>query len=278
MIFAFKKAVAPFFMPLPMIMLVLVIGLLLLWLTRREKTGKLLTTIGVILLYAVSTNLIPDVMIRPLEDRYPPLTVHADASALPRNIAYVVVLGGGHVYNPKLPLTGQISQEELTRLVEGIGLHRRLPGSRLVLTGGAIHDPVPEAQMMANVAGFLGVAPDEMILDTRSEDTKDEAVDVRRIVGEKPFILVTSAEHMPRAMALFEKQGMRPIPAPTVYQVKTPKDRIRFDPIPKPENISVAEHAVYEYLGILWAWLRGQISSPLIAVFGSVRVIGNSGV
>lgn len=274
MIFALKKAIAPFFMPLPMITLVLVIGLLLLWLTRRKTAGKIIITLGVVLLYGVSTNLIPDILIRPLENRYPPLRVHGASTALLQNIAYIVVLGGGHVYNPKLPLTGQIGGEELARLVEGIGLHRHLPDSRLVLTGSAVDDPVPEAEMMAGVAEFLGVAPDEMILDVRSEDTKDEAVDVRRIVGEKPFILVTSAEHMPRAMALFYRQGMQPIPAPTVYQVKTPPDRQQFSPVPKARNIDVTDHAIHEYLGILWAWLRGQISSPAAVIFGPVAVTG----
>lgn len=262
MIFAFKKTVAPFFMPLPVILLMLVIGLLLMWLTRKEKTGWILVLLGVVLLYAVSTNLIPNAMIRPLENRYPPLSAHRAAADLPGNISYVVVLGGGHVLNPDLPLTSQIGQEALVCLVEGIGLCRRFPKTRLVLSGGAIDDPVSDAEMMAGVAGLLGVTPDKIILETRPQDTKDEARYIKQIVGEKPFVLVTSAEHMPRAMALFAKQGMRPVPAPTVYRCNTPRDRERFDSIPKSGNISTAEHAVYEYLGIIWAWLRGQIASP----------------
>ena len=43
---------------------------------------------------------------------------------------------------------------------------------------------------------------------------------VKEIVGKDKFILVTSASHMLRAMALFRKQGMEPIPAPTDYMVK----------------------------------------------------------
>jgi len=42
---------------------------------------------------------------------------------------------------------------------------------------------------------------------------KDEAVLVQKIVQEDRFVLVTSANHMPRSMALFRKLWMEPAPA-----------------------------------------------------------------
>ena len=98
--------------------------------------------------------------------------------------------------------------------MEGIRLHRLLPGSKIVLTGGIGFDGPPEATTLSRVAEELGVAKSDMVLEVESRDTKDHPLYVRHIVKEEPFILVTSAFHMPRAMRLFVKQGLAPIPAP----------------------------------------------------------------
>ena len=64
-----------------------------------------------------------------------------------------------------------------------------------------------------------GVESEDIVLETKATDTKDHPIYVKEIVGRDRFILVTSASHMPRAMALFRQHGMEPIPAPTDYMV-----------------------------------------------------------
>ncbi len=64
------------------------------------------------------------------------------------------------------------------------------------------------------------VKSEDIVLETKATDTKDHPIYVKKIVGKDRFILVTSASHMPRAMALFRKHGMEPIAAPTDYMVK----------------------------------------------------------
>jgi uncharacterized SAM-binding protein YcdF (DUF218 family) len=98
-----------------------------------------------------------------------------------------------------------------------------------------------------------------VILESLSKDTKDEARLIKNIVGNDRFVLVTSASHMPRSMALFKKLGMQPIPAPTDYWVK---ERQGISPamfFPSSNGLRKAERAFYEYLGLAWANLRGQI-------------------
>jgi len=83
----------------------------------------------------------------------------------------------------------------------------------------------------------------------------------KKIVGPDPFLLVTSAAHMPRSMALFRKQGMNPIPAPTGHQVKE-RQRGEISPgsfFPGIGELEKAEMAVYEYLGLAWVKIRGKI-------------------
>ncbi|MBW2649390.1 MAG: YdcF family protein [Deltaproteobacteria bacterium] len=94
-----------------------------------------------------------------------------------------------------------------------------MPESRLVFSGGAVFDPVSEAEVMARAAEIMGVEGDRIILEEISRDTGDQARLVQKIVGDERFILVTSASHMPRSMVLFRKSGMEPIPAPTDYRV-----------------------------------------------------------
>ncbi|MBX4373171.1 YdcF family protein, partial [Mycobacterium tuberculosis] len=52
-----------------------------------------------------------------------------------------------------------------------------------------------------------------IVLD-RPKDTEEEALAVKRAIGDAPFLLVTSASHLPRAMIFFRHAGLDPLPAP----------------------------------------------------------------
>jgi uncharacterized SAM-binding protein YcdF (DUF218 family) len=253
--FLFKKIVTPFFLPVSVCIEVLLLGLILLWFTRLQKTGKVIVTIGLILLTGLSYGPVSEALLRPLEYKYPPLL---NSDYLPQ-VKWVVVLGGGHISNPQIPVTSRISSSALYRLVEGIRLYRQQPGRKLILTGGVIFDPVSHAQVLAEVAQAVGVKKQDLVLEQHSKDTKDEALLVKALVGNEKFILVTSAVHMPRSMALFRNQGMDPIPAPADFLVTKGQG---FGPgifFPGAGELVQAERAVYEYLGMAWARLRGQM-------------------
>jgi len=254
--FLFKKIVAPLFFPLSIILEILIVGIFLLWFTRRQKAGKAVVFAGALLLGLLSYSSISDICLKPLEYKYPPvMDLHQFSE-----VKWVVVLGGGHNSDPNLPVTSQISESSLSRLVEGIRIHKLLPKSKLVLSGGAVFDPVPESKVMAGVAEVMGIGENRLVLEKLSKDTKDQARLIHEIVGDERFILVTSASHMPRSMALFQKLGMKPIPAPADYWVKK---RHRISPgvlFPNADSLRKMERVFYEYLGLGWAWLRGQIN------------------
>ena len=105
-----------------------------------------------------------------------------------------------------------------------------------------------------------GQGPEDIVLETKAADTKDHAIYVKEIVGKDRFILVTSASHMPRAMALFRKHGMEPVPAPTDYMVKVRGWGLR--PMmffPSAGSLEKAGRAIHEYLGIIWGKVRSQM-------------------
>ena len=253
--FLLKKIIAPFFFPLPLCFEILLIGLVLLWFTRKQKLGKIVVSIGVVFLATLSYGAVSSILLQPLEYKYAPVLTAQSV----RDVKWVVVLGGGQTSDPRIPSNSQLSESSLSRLVEGIRLHKMLPDSKLVLSGGSAFDPVPNAKVMADVARIVGVHDRDLLLESASKDTKDEARLIREIVGQDRFILVTSASHMPRSMCLFKKLGMQPIPAPTDYWVK---ERQGINPamfFPNSNGLRNAERAFYEYLGLAWAKIMGQI-------------------
>ena len=217
--FLLKKIIAPFFFPVPLIFFLSLAGLFLLWFTSKQKIGKIFITAGFSVFILCSFSLTSDILIRPLESRYPPVsdeTLLSGAEQLPE---MVVVLSGGHTSNTAFPMTSQIGQDSLTRLIEGIRIYRRIPGCKLLLSGGSVYGPVPAAEAMARVARSIGVDEEDIIIEAESRDTDDQARIIKSMLGDRHFILVTSASHMPRSIALFRKLGMDPLPAPTMHKV-----------------------------------------------------------
>lgn len=260
--FVLKKIVSQFLYPFPVCLLFAIIGVVLLWCTRRQKTGKVLVSLSVTGLLAFSYGLLPRLLIEPLERTFPPLAPALSrgtsvAPALP-SVSWVAVLAGGVKVDPQLPATSQLGTSSLVRLVEGIRLHRHLPGSKLLLSPGFHLASVPTREIVSAAAQALGVDQQNIAVGPYVRDTHEEAVAFQTFVGREPFILVTSALHMPRAMALFTKLHMRPIPAPAGHWV-TPRLRTSVGSfIPGPGWLGYSAAAIHEYVGMLWAKLRGQ--------------------
>ncbi len=257
--FLFKKIVSMFCLPAPLSILAAAAGLVLLWFTKRQKTGKIAVTAAFAMWLAVSFDPLSRVLLRPLADRYPCLAADGRAPASARGVKWIVVLGGGYRPDASLASTSRLTSSALARLVEGVRLWRLLPGARLILSGGAWRGGCSEADIMAALAQELGVPRDAIVLEGESLDTKDQAALVKRLAGEKRIILVTSAYHMPRALALFRKQNLRPIPAPVGE-----RGRPYYGPFwgwtPfSGRAMQRTRRAVREYLGLAWAKMRGQI-------------------
>ena len=262
--FIFKKIFSKFLFPLPLILCFFLVGLYLLWFTKKQKLGKIFVSISVFVLLVLSYGAVPDALLAPLEREYAAYPTEMVASdnepkSVNQSIGYVVVLGGGHTFDSKLPLTSQLSEGSLFRLIEGISIHRKNADSKLILIGGSISASIATATVMAELAIELGVDKSNIITKTESKDTKDEARIIKGVVENRSFILVTSASHMPRSIAMFKKLGMNPVPAPTEHNVKETQSISPGLFFPNSSNLHKTEKAVYEYLGTLWAKLRGQI-------------------
>jgi uncharacterized SAM-binding protein YcdF (DUF218 family) len=258
--FAIKKLLSAGLQPYSVMFAVMVVGLILLFFSHRQRLAKILLTTGLGLLALFSVSPVARTIARPLETAYSPLLAQAtqasetlpDGSPAPR---WVVVLGGGHSESQSLAAIHQLAPPALARLTEGIRLQRLLPESKLVMSGGNSH-----SQVLAAAAVSLGVSQERIMRGPDVLDTIDEARGLHAILGQDRFALVTSATHLPRAMAMFKKVGMNPIPAPTEYlAIDTP---LNFEQvlgfIPHAGPGVMIERAWHEYLGLAWAKLRGQ--------------------
>lgn len=252
-IFLLKKIAGAILMPLPLGLLMAGVGLVMLWCTQRQKVGKVLTTVAVVFLGAASYGPVSDRLLSSVEHQYPPF-VELDSL---ESIHWVVVLGGGHVSDPSIPITSQVGKTSLVRLNEGLRILQQIHEGRLLLSGGKVFDPVSNAEMMARIAIALGFPKEKIVLATTPKDTAEEAQAIYQKIGSSPFVLVTSASHMPRAMFIFQRLGMHPIPAPTNHLVRKRQDGRPLDFLPNSLNLHKTERAFYEHLGLLWEQIRG---------------------
>lgn len=254
--FLLKKLISPLFMPVSVVLMLALVGLFCLWFTRRQRTGKVLVTVAIGLLGLLSHDCVSNLLAGPLEKKYPPITNMASV----QGVKWIVVLGGGSEVDPKLPASTFLSGPSLVRLLEGVSLYKRNPGSKLIVTGRSSFGGItPVAAVMADVAREWGVKAEDIVVERASKDTKDHAAFVKEIVGDDRFVLVTSASHMPRTMGLFRRQRLAPKAAPTDYMAKAREGRLTpQDFFPSAEGLEKTERAVHEYLGLVWAWVRGQ--------------------
>jgi uncharacterized SAM-binding protein YcdF (DUF218 family) len=166
-----------------------------------------------------------------------------------------VVLGGG-ISSPVRADSPPNLERAADRYWHAAQLYHAGKAPVLVLSGGGDDTALTEAQSMALFLQDLGVPESALVLEGRSRNTGQNAVEAAiwlRAQGVDRILLVTSALHMPRAIRLFEIQGLQVIAAPTDYE--------QFDyPLwrrwwPEAEALEGSARAMKELLG---AWLAAR--------------------
>ena len=142
----------------------------------------------------------------------------------------IIMLGGGAMPDsPDVDGVGALCSSPANRLLTAVRLQRKL-GVPILLSGGQVYeDTGAEAKIARRMLIDLGVPEDQILVETRSINTTQNARYSAEILREHSFtqpILVTSAFHMKRAVLNFEKQGIDVVPYPADYQV-TPCSTIR---------------------------------------------------
>ena len=243
--FLLKKFVSFFVEPYGMVLALFFLGLFFLFL-KKQKKAKVFLVLGFVTMFLFSYPPFANFLVSNLESQYPKYDYK-------QNVKYIHVLGNGHNTDTEQPLSSNITNAGLKRDIEGILIHLKTKNSKLIFTGFKGSTNISNAQINASLAIFLGVSPDDIIINGKPKDTKEEAMFAKSLVGSEPFVLVTSATHMPRAMMTFKSLGLNPIPAPTAFYKKENHNLLR---APNIGSFGVSQIAVHEYLGILWNKIR----------------------
>ena len=255
--YGLKKIIGFFTMPLPFCIVVNLVGLFLIARGRR-RLGFWFAGASMALLVVLSLPLVGEWLMRPLEPHYP-VTSQREILEKNPNLDYVVVLGGGFHPGKEFSFATRLAPDSLRRLIDGLALCRQLPHATLVLSGGGGTGET-QAEVMGALAASLGWDPSRLILETQARNTEEQARLLVPVVGTDPFVLVTSAKHMPRALALFRARGLSPVPFPCDHIVKSDSG-IASGMVPSIYGLALSNAALHEYLGMLFAWFTGLFRS-----------------
>jgi len=245
-----KKIVTMFLMPLPLGVILILLGLFFLYRNKLAK-AKFILSLSVVWFFAFSYPPFVHMFLHKIESKHP--TLHQ----APKEIKYIYVLGNSHTTDETLPITSQVSRNAVIRLNEGIRLYRQLNEEASIIVSGfsGLYDPTTHAVMQEKLALALGVRKDHIILRTKPKDTQEEAKVAKELLGDKPFILVTSASHMTRSIKIFKNEGLTPIPAPTNHLVSTKHPR--YTHFFSSDALEKSRIIFHEVLGIIWQKLKG---------------------
>ena len=246
--FVFKKIVSAFLLPIPIGLFLLFIAFFYLMFNSYKK-AKIFLFLSLTWFLIFSFQPFSNAILSPLENSH-------QALLLTPKVNYILVLGSGHKSDENLTITSQVKMVGINRLVEGIRHYKNLENAKLIVSGYGGFDKNSHAYMQEKLAISLGVKKEDIIRLDTPKDTKEEAVEAKKIIGDKQFILVTSASHMKRSVLLFQKEGLNVIASPTNHLAYNDN---AYSAYFSARNLRNCETAIHEYLGLLYSTLRNEI-------------------
>lgn len=247
--FALKKIIGTWLMPLPFLLTLALFAVVLYRYSRCKRLSMLLLASSFITLTLLSLDPVSTRLAATLEEQHP--------SYQNQPVEFIHVLGNGHTTVNSLPITSQLTPAALARTIEGVRIYRLNPNAKLIFSGYSGGDENSNAKMNAKMAMALGVPESAIILLESPQDTIEEAIESQQVTKGRPFALVTSATHMVRAMKIFQRQGLQPIPAPTAHISKQKSGSMPIHHyFPRAHNLEVSEKVCHEWLGLIWLALR----------------------
>lgn len=244
------------FKPSNSFVILTVLGLVLAW-VRWRRSGLSLASLGAIALVLWGVSPAGLWLMRPLETRFP-------QPQLPSEIAGIIVLGGSVMP----PLTEAWDQPALNdraeRLTEAVALANRYPEAPIAFSGGpwkTSESDMSEAAVAKRFFRDMGVN-NALIREAKAANTHDNAQRLAEVLPQRdtrPWILITSAYHMPRAAGLFARTGLDIIPYPVDYKT-TPDSSGWWHEIAA--GADGADFAAREWVALFVYYWRGWLDTP----------------
>lgn len=245
--------------PVNLAIILLLVACLLAFLRWKRSAARLAGCATLWLVLCVWTSF-GAILVTPLEERFP-------RPPLPGSVAGIVVLGGGFEGGINLARGGYELNSGGDRYVEAAILARRFPDARIVISGGSgalMLDGEDDASTALRLMEAVGVARDRLFLEGKSRNTHENAVFTKDLVSPasgETWLLVTSAFHMPRSMALFRKVGFDVVPWPVDYRTSGREGIGLFVDNPV-DSLQTSTLGIREWIGLVAYWITGRIDEP----------------
>lgn len=257
MFFYLSKIIWSLISPLNLIFLIFVFGAVVLPFFRA--LGRSALILGFFLFFVCGVFPTGKLLLSGLEEQY------EKPARMPETIAGILVLGGSFETNISATRGAPAINDAAERIIEAAGLAQRYPQSILTFSGGNNHifnNQHTEARNMELFLETLGLSLDNFVYEDESRNTYENIFFSRDLIlpqaGEN-WILITSAYHMPRAMAVARAAGWPVIPYPVDYRTPANVGWLpqRFDMLGNFYDLQVAFH---ELVGLVAYQLTGKIS------------------
>ncbi|WP_299617386.1 YdcF family protein [Pelagibius sp.] len=232
--------------------------LLLAWLLFRGLAWRVLARLSGLLLIVygglILLTPLPEWAVRTLENRF----------AVPVSgpqFSGIIVLGGATGNGRIAAARGEASLNgNVERLTTAMALHRALPDRPLIVSGFSgrlVPSGLNEAEITRMFFQQQGLPMAQVRFEAKSRNTAENARLSAALIGqtERPWLLITSAWHMPRAVASFRAAGLSVLPHPVDF--RTEPDSLLWPREPN-SSLSYASIAIHEWLGLLAYYLTGK--------------------
>jgi uncharacterized SAM-binding protein YcdF (DUF218 family) len=255
--FVVSKIAGFFAIPSNLIIVMGIVGALLLR-SSLARAGRRLVIASLVLLAIAGLSPIGNILILPLEQRFPAW----DAShGAPDGI---VVLGGAVSADIAAARNDVALNEAAERMTATVELARRYPNARIIFSGGdgSLAYSGNESEAALRLFDRLGLAAGRVTVEDQSRNTVENAVFSKQMAAPKPgerWLLVTSAYHVPRSMGIFRMAGFPVEAYPVDWRTRGAEDALR--PFPTlAEGLRRTDTAVREWAGLIVYWLSGRSS------------------
>jgi uncharacterized SAM-binding protein YcdF (DUF218 family) len=246
--------------PIPFCIGLLVASVIL---SKRKLWSRICLWTAVGVLVVCGNKWVVEGLAGSLERTYPSLSPVPKADC-------IVVLGGGTL--PRVPPRSTVEVADAgDRVIYAAYLFREGCAPLVICTGAQSSGgsaPRPAAEDMSELLQFFGVPARNILKELKAQDTHQHAVNLQPVFHEHGFkhvVVVTSAMHMPRSMAVFRRgcPGIDFTAAPTDFRATEERAahwyRRLLDLIPNAGHLLDFSDVLHEYLGILYYKCRGWI-------------------
>jgi uncharacterized SAM-binding protein YcdF (DUF218 family) len=252
----------------PLNWVIIFVGLGLLFLSLRKphlcKRFLLLALLDLLVVGWLPTS---EVFLRAFEDAVPKTNLILVSE---KDIGGIVILGGaiegGDIATDRGEISIGAAAERVTKAFELIRKYPDVPFIFSGFSGRLSPKGLSEADAFRQLIAEQGLADKSAHYENQSRNTYENVLYMKPMMGElgeknaqgalKPWLLITSANHMYRSVSAFQKQGLNVIPVPVDYQTAA---TLRWAAFSLEDGVQNWNKLIHEAVGLLAYWITGKI-------------------